>query len=50
MSFLEYLSNYIKENRIFLYLIVTIMAIVNIVILLDPYLSKSLESLIYIDL
>lgn len=50
MSFLKYLSNYIKENRIFLYLIVTIMAIVNIVILLDPYLSKSLESLIYIDL
>lgn len=50
MSFLEYLSNYIKENRIFLYLIVTIMAIVNIVISLDPYLSKSLESLIYIDL
>lgn len=50
MSFLEYLSNYIKENRIFLYLIVTIIAIVNIVILLDPYLSKSLESLIYIDL
>lgn len=50
MNFLEYLSNYIKENRIFLYLIVTIMAIVNIVILLDPYLSKSLESLIYIDL
>lgn len=50
MSFLEYLSNYIKDNRIFLYLIVTIMAIVNIVILLDPYLSKSLESLIYIDL
>lgn len=50
MSFLEYLSNYIKENRIFLYLILTIMAIVNIVILLDPYLSKSLESLIYIDL
>lgn len=50
MSFLKYLSNYIKENRIFLYLIVTIMAIVNIVILLDPYLSKNLESLIYIDL
>lgn len=50
MSFLEYLSNYIKENRIFLYLIVTIMAIVNVVILLDPYLSRSLESLIYIDL
>ncbi len=46
MSFFKYL----KEIKIFLILIVFIMIIVNTIILLDPNLSKSIDSLIYINI
>lgn len=46
MSFLKYL----KEIKVFLILIVFIMIIVNTIILLDPNLSKSIDSLIYINI
>lgn len=46
MSFLKYL----KDNIIFLILVIFIMIIVNIVMLIDPYISKSIDSLIYINL
>lgn len=46
MSFFKYL----KEIKIFLILIVFIMIIVNTIILLDPNLSKSTDSLIYINI
>lgn len=50
MNFLNYLSNYLKENKIFIALILVILAIVNSIILLDPFLSKSIDSLIYINI
>lgn len=46
MSFLKYL----KDNITFLILVVFIMVIVNTVMLIDPYISKSIDSLIYINL
>ncbi|MEG1411162.1 MAG: sensor histidine kinase [Terrisporobacter sp.] len=46
MSFLKYL----KEIKILIILIVFIMIIVDVVMLLDPYLSKSMDSLIYINM
>lgn len=46
MSFFKYL----KDNIIFLILVIFIMIIVNIVMLIDPYISKSIDSLIYINL
>lgn len=46
MSFFKYLKN----NIIFLFLIIFIMIIVNTVMILDPYISKSIDSLIYINL
>ncbi|MEG2195686.1 MAG: HAMP domain-containing sensor histidine kinase, partial [Terrisporobacter sp.] len=45
MSFFKYL----KEIKMLIILIVFIMIIVNAVMLLDPYLSKSMDSLIYIN-
>ena len=46
MSFFKYL----KSNIIFLVLVIFIMIIVNTVMILDPYISKSMDSLIYINL
>ena len=46
MSFFKYL----KDIKVFLILIVFIMIIVNTIILLDPNLSKSIDSLIYINI
>lgn len=46
MSFFKYL----KDNITFLILVVFIMVIVNTVMLIDPYISKSIDSLIYINL
>ena len=46
MSFFKYL----KEIKVFLILIVFMMIIVNTIILLDPNLSKSTDSLIYINI
>ena len=44
------LLKYLKEIKLFLILLILIMIIVNIVILLDPYLSKSTETLVYINI
>lgn len=46
MSFIKYL----KEVKILLALILLIMIIVNSIIFLDPYLSKGIGSLLYINL
>lgn len=46
MKFIDYL----KEVKILLILVFQIVLIVNVVIFLDPYLSKSIESLLYINL
>lgn len=44
------LLKYLKEIRLYLILVIFITIIVNIILLLDPYLSKSIESLIYINI
>ena len=46
MSLLEYL----KEIKLSLLLVIFIMIIVNTVILLDPNLGKSMDTLIYINI
>ena len=45
MRFLKYL----KEIKEYIIMIISILIIVNTVMILDPYISKSIESLIYID-
>lgn len=44
------LLKYLKEVKIFLTLIIFIMIIVNVTILLDPNLSKSVDTLVYINI
>lgn len=44
------LRKYLKEVKIFLILIIFIMLIVDVTVLLDPNLSKSIDTLIYINI
>ena len=44
------LLKYLKEVKLFLILVIFIMVIVDVTILLDPNLSNSIDTLIYINI